>query len=337
MIGYYIHHHGLGHLTRASSIAARLAQDVTALTSMPVPSGSAFADAVHLPRDDDGTDPTDPTAAGRFHWVPRHDRGLQARMHAIADWITRCRPDAVVVDVSVEVATLAKLFGVPVIVLAMPGERTDPPHELAYSIADHIIAPWPGDLYAPAYLTPHAHKTTFVGGISRFDGRAASVTSRDLAPLALVLSGAGGSNLTAVEVGRWAQHNPEYRWHALGVPGTPWVEDPWPLLCEAAVVISGAGQNSIADIAAAQCPAIIVPQARPFDEQAATATVLERNGLAVTLETWPAHEDWSALLHHARDADPRRWHRWQTKGAAHRAARAIDAVSDRPRTVETIA
>ena len=32
MIGYYIHHHGRGHLTRAASIARKLNLDVTALT-----------------------------------------------------------------------------------------------------------------------------------------------------------------------------------------------------------------------------------------------------------------------------------------------------------------
>lgn len=336
MIGYYIHHHGRGHLTRASSIATQLTQDVTALTSMPLPSDAPFTDVVHLPRDDDSTDPINPTAAGRFHWVPQHDRGLQTRMHAIADWIIRCRPDAIVVDVSVEVTTLAKLFGVPVVVLAMPGERTDPPHDLVYALADHIVAPWPGDLYAPAHLAPHVHKTTFVGGISRFDGRPVPASFVDDTPLALVLSGAGGSNLTADEVAGWARQNPDYRWQAIGVAGTPWIDDPWPLLCEASVVISGAGQNSVADIAAAQRPAVIVPQTRPFDEQAATATVLERNGLAVTSTTWPAHHEWSGLLRGARRSNPRHWNRWQTRGAAQRAARAIDDAADRTRIVESV-
>ena len=34
MIGYYIHHHGAGHLNRAISIGAHLRQPVVALTSL---------------------------------------------------------------------------------------------------------------------------------------------------------------------------------------------------------------------------------------------------------------------------------------------------------------
>ena len=54
-----------------------------------------------------------------------------------------------VIDVSVEVATLLRLLGVPVVVVAMPGERVDAPHTLVYQLADHILAAWPQDLYVP--------------------------------------------------------------------------------------------------------------------------------------------------------------------------------------------
>ena len=48
-----------------------------------------------------------------------------------------------VVDVSVEVAILVRLLGVPVVVMAMPGDRIDAPHDLVYQAADHILAAWP--------------------------------------------------------------------------------------------------------------------------------------------------------------------------------------------------
>jgi UDP-N-acetylglucosamine--N-acetylmuramyl-(pentapeptide) pyrophosphoryl-undecaprenol N-acetylglucosamine transferase len=43
----------------------------------------------------------------------------------------------------------------------------------------------------------------------------------------------------------------------------------------------------IADITAAQKPAIIIAQGRSFDEQVATAQTLARAGLAVVIDDWP--------------------------------------------------
>jgi UDP-N-acetylglucosamine--N-acetylmuramyl-(pentapeptide) pyrophosphoryl-undecaprenol N-acetylglucosamine transferase len=331
MIGYYIHHHGRGHETRSSAISAYVENDVTALTSMSLSNDTVYSDVVRLARDDEDPHPVNPTADGRLHWVPQHDEGLSDRMHVLAEWIHRYRPSAIVVDVSVEVAALAKLFGVPVIVVAMPGNRIDPPHDLVYGLADQIIAAWPSELYTPAWLVSHSHKTTFVGGISRFDGCPDHIANNEDAPLALVLSGAGGSDLTIDTVSEWQQCNPEYRWQAMGVPGTPWVMNPWRQLCEATVVISGAGQNSIADIATAQRPAVIVPQRRPFNEQISTAGVLERNGLAIVRSTWPESQQWTEILEQARHLDTHRWCYWRTGGAAQRAAAVIDHVADRAR------
>jgi len=83
-------------------------------------------------------------------------------MALIAEWIEQARPAAVVVDVSVEIAVFVRLLGVPVIVMAMPGQRTDAPHVLVHQIADRIVAAWPGELYEPDWLRTHAHKTSYV-------------------------------------------------------------------------------------------------------------------------------------------------------------------------------
>lgn len=149
VIGYYIHHHGHGHRMRASSISAQLQSPVTTLSSAPPPPAGRFADSIALARDDRGSDPVNPTADGALHWAPTHDTGLRTRMARIVSWIDATRPDLVVVDVSVEVAALVRLLGVPVVLIAMPGERTDAPHHLGYQLADHIIAAWPQNLYDP--------------------------------------------------------------------------------------------------------------------------------------------------------------------------------------------
>jgi UDP-N-acetylglucosamine--N-acetylmuramyl-(pentapeptide) pyrophosphoryl-undecaprenol N-acetylglucosamine transferase len=100
-------------------------------------------------------------------------------------------------------------------------------------------------------------------------------------------------------------------------------------LCAADVVVAHAGQNSVADIAAARRPAIVIPQDRPFAEQDATAAVLTRERLAVVEPHWPEPSRWPALIARARHCDGGRWERWQTSGSAARAAAVIEEVASR--------
>ncbi|MEU6941956.1 glycosyl transferase, partial [Streptomyces rubiginosohelvolus] len=144
MIGYYVHHQGNGHLHRARSIAAHCPLPVTGLSSLPPPDDWP-GPWVRLPRDDDGdrTAFGDVTAGGRLHWAPVLHAGLRGRMARIAEWIAATTPALLVSDVSVEVALLARLLGTPTAVVAMRGERTDPPHRTAYDLAELLLAPWP--------------------------------------------------------------------------------------------------------------------------------------------------------------------------------------------------
>ena len=91
----------------------------------------------------------DPTANGTLHWVPRHDDGLRRRMALIADWINAAEPDLMVVDVSVEVAMLCRLLGVPTVVVAMRGDRLDRAHRAAYDSAHALLAPWAAEVRRP--------------------------------------------------------------------------------------------------------------------------------------------------------------------------------------------
>jgi UDP-N-acetylglucosamine:LPS N-acetylglucosamine transferase len=252
-------------------------------------------------------------------------------MRTIVDWIATARPSAVVVDVSVEVATLIRLLGVPVIVVAMPGQRTDAPHDWVYRLADHILACWPQELYEPTWLKPHRDKVSYVGGVSRFDGRDRSIVKDHSSNerRAVILGGAGGPQVDLASVRDCAALSPRYQWRALGVSPETWVQDPWPDLCAADVVVAHAGESSVADLAAAARPAIIVPAPRPFDEQDTTAAVLANAGLAVVHPRWPRAGDWPGLLRKAHGTDGRRWGRWQTAGAPQRAAAVIERIATR--------
>jgi UDP-N-acetylglucosamine:LPS N-acetylglucosamine transferase len=251
-------------------------------------------------------------------------------MALIARWIDRTRPAAVVVDVSVEVAVFVRLLGVPVIVMAVPGERTDAPHIFVHQLADHIIAAWPREFYEPAWLRSHGAKTNYVGGISRFaHRRCAAPDTRQAPPKVLVLGGAGGGDVDQAMVDACSTALPEIDWHALGLPGGHATTDPWPDICAADVIVTHAGQGCIADVAAAERPAIVLPQSRPFGEQFVTGEALRRHRLAIVIRSWPDFNGWRGLIMHARSTDPTRWRNWQTEGAAARAAHSIEAVASR--------
>jgi hypothetical protein len=126
------------------------------------------------------------------------------------------------------------------------------------------------------------------------------------------------------DVAAAAVATPDWDWHRLG-PGA-WSEDPWPDLCAADVVVTHAGLGAIADVAAANRPAVVIPEPRPHDEQYATARALGDAGLAVTADRWPRDHDWPGLLVRALARGPD-WRRWGTDGAAERAARVIQAVA----------
>ncbi|UMB72148.1 glycosyltransferase [Mycobacterium paraterrae] len=277
---------------------------------------------MRLARDDDSQQPPNPTAYGAFHWAPHHDDGLRDRMNVIARWVADTRPDAVVTDVSVEVATFVRLLGVPVVVMALPGGRFDAPHVLAHRLADHIIAAWPRELLAPSWLRGHAAKTSYVGGISRFDGRSCPprVPSADTQVLVL----AGGSEDFGAAIDDCARACPATQWTVVG--GTAgWKSDPWPQICAADVVVTHAGQGAIADVAAARRRAVVIAAPRPFDEQAATAEVLRRHRLATVARGMPDARAWPGLIAHALATDPQKWVRWEVSGAAERAAAAIES------------
>lgn len=330
MIGLYAHHHGSGHLHRArvlqSALAAR-GEPAQILSSHP------SADVLlpdDVPETDAGAGADHPTAHGSLHYAPLGHAGLRARMARIAAWVEEQRPRALYVDVSVEVAVLARLMGVPTVALAMPGIREDAPHQLGYRQASAILAAWPRWVELPSHLHQHADRVHAVGGISRFAGRTAPPAHphRPGDPLrVLVLSGAGGSSWTSATWRRVEAACPQARFTYLGGTLGPRSEDPFPQIAAADVVISAAGQNSIADLAVARARTIVLAQARPFGEQAATAALLAREGLAVVPapgaeDEFPPPERWPLLLEEARALTPD-WSRWETDGAADRAAGVI--------------
>ncbi len=338
MIGYYAHDQGSGHLTRMQTIAAALDEPVWALSSAdrPIRWRGGWTS---LARDDTPTAgdlaDRDPTAHGVLHWAPRHHSGLARRSAQVTAWAAEHAPRALVVDVSVEIALLARLCGVPTVVVAMPGHRQDPAHRLAYDSAEALLAPWPRGAHDRDWPRHWTEKAWFVGAISRFDhrtppvARAASERRR-----VLVMWGFGGRATTAAQVQAAAAATPEWTWverSPLTSRAEDAVVDLWSDLVAADVVVTHAGQNAVAEVAAARRPAVVVAQPRPHDEQVATARRIDECDIAVGCETWPDASAWPKLLARASSHTGQEWDRWSTGSGAAQAARHLrDLASGSP-------
>lgn len=321
MIGYYIHHHGMGHLRRAHAIAAALPPgSVTGLSSLPRP-GNWQGGWVQLEPDNTSDAPRSVDANGNLHWVPARDPGLRARMAQLSAWIQETDPAVLVADVSVEAALLARLHGVPVVTVALPGVRTDRAHTLGFGISDAVIAAWPAE--APRMLEtdgaqPDLHAVGAISGIPLQPGRAPGPVSR-----VLVLGGAGGGGMDDAALADARNQTPGVEWLPLGTKSHNRSADPLPHLLSADLILTHAGQGALADVAAAGIPAVVVPQDRPHQEQAATGGALAGMDLPVILSPGFARPDWAAVLEAAASLDGRKWAAWNDGRGAERAAQVI--------------
>jgi hypothetical protein len=295
-IGIYVHHHGSGHAARAAAVGRALRERgavVTYLSSLPA-EVLGPGESIRLPLDTDGeADPGDTPA--ELHFAPLRSAGLAGRMAAIAGWIERRHPDLMLVDVSVEVAMLARLCGVPFAYLRQSGERDDPPHLLAYRWAAGLLAPYPKWLERPETSAWIRARSGHVGAVTRFDG-ARRPRADERPRRALVLGECGPLTAEiAAGAGDWEVFGPR--------------RVDLDLLARCAVVVAPAGANAVAESAFARCGLVCIPQPRPFGEQAARGEDLQRHRAAVVLAGLPPAGEWAPLLEEARArrAELARW------------------------------
>ena len=331
-IGYYVHHHGNGHATRAGVLGQVLAErghEVHYAGSGGLPDGQGTV----LPPDAEGAHFPDADAHGRLHFAPLTP-SYRTFSTAVAEWVQHTRPDVVVVDVSVEVTTLVRTLGVPVVVVAQPGDRTDVPHQLAYDLAEAILAPWPEGFSAAAALRQRYATVREVGGISRFADVSRPRERTRAVPASPPHSGGDHRVRVGLLAGGPGWDNPSAVAELTATDRYRFVyarDGVAELLQTVDVVIAHAGQNAIADIACHRVPAVVVPQRRPFHEQERMAQALAADGFAATCPLGASAQQIRAVVDrvvesaHLPNGTPHMaWDGWQTDGAAERAADVIE-------------
>ena len=343
-IGYYVHHQGAGHWQRAVALAGALGALGRPCTLMGTLDGIDTAAApgpvLDLPDDRmsgafDGRDGTG-SRPDAFHYAPLDHPGVRARMGRIAAWAADTNPALLIVDVSCEVALLARLLSVPSLVVRLSGARTDTPHLEAFRAASRLLAPFPAALDGgdvPAWVRDKTYFAGFLGAepapAEPEDGRIVVVFGR---------GGAGGDLGRLTEA---AAAVPERDWHVLGpvtgegaVPKNlprnlhlhGWVGDVRPHLAPAALVVGGAGDGLVTAVAAGGKRFLCLPEPRAYGEQAAKAEGLARLGAALVHPGWPEAGAWPGLVAAGLALDPARIGALVEPDALARTAAAIAAM-----------
>lgn len=309
-IGYYVHHHGAGHLTRARVIRDALALPVILLGTSVGDDGLALDDDCPIDRSESRDDVA--TRPDALHYAPLDHAGIRRRVATITRWIAEARPLLMIVDVSVEVAMLARLASVPVLYVRLAGDRTDPAHLEAFRSAHALIAPFPRNLEAEGTPDWVRDKTRYCPGLTAKPDR----DTNEGGPV-LIVAGRGGDAFDGEKIADAARTCPQVQWRAIG-PVTPprdcpsnltlagWTDRADREIARALIVVGAAGDGLVTAVLAAEKPFICIPQPRPFDEQVATATGLDQARAAVVRSAWPSPSEWPELLDAATQIDPER-------------------------------
>jgi hypothetical protein len=311
-IGYYVHHHGDGHRQRALAIAGSSLDLMLLGTGLAGrTNGVPFIDLAEDRMKDgafDGRDHSERPAS--LHYAPIDHEGVRGRVAQIAGWIRSARPALMVVDVSVEVAMLARLASVPTVYVRLSGHRVDPPHLDAYRGAAALLAPFHPDLDDDRTPKEVRERTFYAPGIGRKDQEA--VVQNDLI---LVVLGRGGPPSDGANWAAAAAALPGMRWRVIGPCAVPpqfpsnvefhaWVDNPSPMIASAAVIVGGAGDGLVSSVIAHRRPFICLPEDRPFEEQVSKAIRLSAIGGAIVCERHPEQSEWPQLVRRALGQDP---------------------------------
>jgi UDP-N-acetylglucosamine:LPS N-acetylglucosamine transferase len=311
---YFVHTHGAGHRATFQMLYPALQQtfNVVALTT----NDAVYTDlrqnqkltVIKLPSKSPANAPAlEHTFSKAFEATPYATEAAD-RAGALVEIIKRYKPVALYCDGLPELAIMARSMGVPVVLVHLPGNAmADPTQVFAYKLADHIVAHFPEVLEQPHYA--FEDKTFYSGYMSRYANQEPAVDTEDNSVIS-VLMGYDNyddkvvKNMTAdakhtfVIIGNHHNYLLGRHCHQLGR-----ITDVAAAI-KGNIVITAAGQNSVAELISLKKRLILLPESRPYDEQLMSALALVKNGSALLADTSYTAEDWLKVIKQANDLAP---------------------------------
>jgi len=229
------------------------------------------------------------------------------RAKALAEAIERCKPKAFYCDGVPELGIMVRGMGVPVVLVHLPGNIMDDPTQVfAHELADHIIAHFPSFLEQADYQ--FASKTYYSGYLSKYAGR--SLKESKPSDNVTVLLGYDNYDLSVLKnitkyqsttftiIGNKQKYDLGKNCLQLGR-----VEDISKAIV-GEIVISAAGQNTIAELLSLHKSLILLPEPRPYNEQVVHANALANENVALLANETFSAEQWQNLLQKAKAPKP---------------------------------
>jgi hypothetical protein len=296
-------------------------------------------ECVHLPFDLPVSTDAEHAAADLdfLHYAPLGLEGIRGRTAVMTAYFQRKFPIILIVDVSVEVTMLARLCGIPTIVMLQHGKRDDTPHINAYQSAELLIAPFAESMAAPEISGKFSGKTVYSGGFSRYSKVDKDTVVEQQPDHIAVLLGQGGTSIDTEFILFLARQCHHHYFHVIGYEeegaarnNIIWhgrQDDPLDLLRTCAVVIGNAGHNTVMEMADLNKHFICIPEERPFEEQLEKAAMLTKNGNALVIAPEDLYvQDWPGILKDIIETEPN-WEGVTQNDALGKIAEAIKLTS----------
>ncbi len=295
MIGYYAHGQGSGHCNYAQLLADFLQEKLVVFTD----SRFKFNEDVQVVKLSD--EHIDGTEFNRklyrepqsLHYAPINLRKITSRNSLLLQSVLNFDVKLLIVDVSVEIAMLARVSSIPYAYVRLMGERSDFAHTGAYQGAVFLMAYFPKEMEMEDTPEWIVEKTIYLGFISKYLFKAQStpkpqVYNNNKKIHILHLLGFGGTeaikynldpskfNLVSVGPGRTHNHEP-YVTH-MGV-----VDCTRAFIEHADIIIAACGSNTTSEILNLGKTFIAIEEKRHFDEHGKMAEALYSNRWALPL------------------------------------------------------
>jgi hypothetical protein len=314
-IFYFVHAHGNGHratfnlLYPAMSLFFKIIAVTTNKEITQYLRGKHDVEVLELPpKYPAGYVPPEHTFSKAFEVTPYVTEAAE-RAKALAEAIARYQPKAFYCDGVPELAIMVRGMGVPVVLVHLPGNiMSDPTQVFAHELADHIVAHFPASLEQRNYQ--FADKTYYSEYLSQYAGLLLKPGSMADSHQVTVLLGYDNYDLSVLKSMTEDQHTQftiigNRRDYDLGKNcrllgrvtdiRTAIVGD---------IVISAAGQNTIAELLSLGKRLILLPEPRPYDEQVVHANVLAEQQVALSAQDNFSAEQWKSLIQEAKISKP---------------------------------